>query len=415
MENTTKLLAGATCALAVAAVGGCWFYGIYASGKAFDETAIANFKTVLPAELSARVTQYEGGFFKKRFVVSFEAVGGIQLGSFQGEAYPGIETKVLLTRAKDINFEQGLLRGGVQNFDDSIEVSYTAWDVLKAHSLPLPSAHFTYKIKPFTIVAGGQCSFEEFRFDIETGKIVKISARSPGLTCRPIGQPELKLGRFDFSFVSDAEPIAKALNGEESGLAETLLEVNMGPMVGAAFRHEGLDLSMKLAPEPKDDTWTETVNFKLKNPASPALYLELGQLGAIDHVGGTMRVTGITSRLSDRFAQILLETGYQQSDWLALAVMQAIENEGLVVALDPFSISINGNEAALKGKIAGEKTTAASQVVGRFAFEAAEGIVPADMVADALAQGFIKQENGRIRSEIVLTPDYGTANGLQLY
>ena len=79
MENSTKILAGATCALAVATVGGCWFYGIYSAGKTFDETAISNFSTVLPAELAARVTQYEGGFFKKTFQVTFEAVGGIQL------------------------------------------------------------------------------------------------------------------------------------------------------------------------------------------------------------------------------------------------------------------------------------------------------------------------------------------------
>lgn len=52
MENTTKILAGATCALAVAAAGGCWIYGIYAAGKAFDAAALTNFETVLPAELS---------------------------------------------------------------------------------------------------------------------------------------------------------------------------------------------------------------------------------------------------------------------------------------------------------------------------------------------------------------------------
>ena len=160
MENTTKILAGATCALAVAAVGGCWFYGIYSAGKAFDETAISNFSSVLPAELAARVTKYEGGFFKKTFQVTFEAVGGIQLGTFNGRAYPGLTTKVELTRAADTNFEQGLLRAGVQNFDDRIEVSYTAWDALTSGSQALPSARLTYKIKPFTVVAGGQCSFE---------------------------------------------------------------------------------------------------------------------------------------------------------------------------------------------------------------------------------------------------------------
>lgn len=415
MENTTKILAGATCALAVTAVGGLWFYGIYAAGKSFDETAIGHFRNVLPAELSARVTKYEGGFFKKNFDVSFEAVGGVPLGAFHGVAYPGINTKVVLTRAPDINFEQSLLRGGVQNFDDVIELSYSAWDALRARSLPLPSAHLTYKIKPFTIVADGQCSFEEFRFDIETGRTVKISASTPGLSCRPIGQPELKLGRFDFSFVSQAEPIAKALNGEDGGLAETSLKLSMGPMFGGAFRHDGVELDMKLFVEPKSETWTETVDFKFKNPTSPALFLELGQLGEIDYIDGTMRIAGITPQLSDLFSQGLLAADESQADWLTLAVIHAIESQGLSIALDPLAVSVRGNEAVVSGTIAGEKMAGANQIVGRFAFEASEGIVLPDILADALAQGFLKRDKDKIRSEIVLTPQYGTANGLQLY
>ena len=360
MENSTKILAGATCALAVAAVGGCWFYGIYSAGKTFDETAISNFSTVLPAELAARVTQYEGGFFKKTFQVTFEAVGGIQLGTFNGQAYPGLTTKVELTRAPDTNFEQGLLRAGVQNFDDRIEVSYTAWDAITSGSQALPSARLTYKIKPFTVVAGGQCSFEDFEFDIETGKTLEIRARTPGLSCRPVGQPELKLGKFEFSFVSDAEPIAK-------------------------------------------------------NPASPALYLELGQIGAIDDVSGSVRVTGITEELCEQFAQILLGPSYLHDDLLTLTLMRGIQNDGVAVEIDPLSVSIDGSRATLSGALRAESTGQGNQPVGRFQFESDESILPPELIADALMQGFVKQEKNKIKSEIVLTPEYGTANGLQLY
>ena len=322
MENTTKILAGATCALAVAAVGGCWFYGIYSAGKAFDETAISNFSSVLPAELAARVTKYEGGFFKKTFQVTFEAVGGIQLGTFNGRAYPGLTTKVELTRAADTNFEQGLLRAGVQNFDDRIEVSYTAWDALTSGSQALPSARLTYKIKPFTVVAGGQCSFEAFEFDIETGKTLEVRAQTPGLSCRPVGQPELKLGKFEFSFVSDAAPIAKALNGENSGLSETSLTMKIDSMVSAAARFDGFDFKLDLKPEEGTKTWAETMSFSLKKPASPALYLELGQIGAIDDVSGSVRVTGITEELCEQFAQILLGPSYLHDDLLTLTLMR---------------------------------------------------------------------------------------------
>ena len=41
--------------------------------------------------------------------------------------------------------------------------------------------------------------------------------------------------------------------------------------------------------------------------------------------------------------------------------------------------------------------------------------MPPELIADALMQGFVKQEKNKIKSEIVLTPEYGTANGLQLY
>lgn len=415
MENSTKILAGATCALAVAAVGGCWFYGIYSAGKTFDETAISNFSTVLPAELAARVTQYEGGFFKKTFQVTFEAVGGIQLGTFNGQAYPGLTTKVELTRAPDTNFEQGLLRAGVQNFDDRIEVSYTAWDAITSGSQALPSARLTYKIKPFTVVAGGQCSFEDFEFDIETGKTLEIRARTPGLSCRPVGQPELKLGKFEFSFVSDAEPIAKALNGENSELAQTSLTMKLGSMVGAAARFDGFDFKLDLKPEEGAKTWTETLSFSLKNPASPALYLELGQIGAIDDVSGSVRVTGITEELCEQFAQILLGPSYLHDDLLTLTLMRGIQNDGVAVEIDPLSVSIDGSRATLSGALRAESTGQGNQPVGRFHFESDESILPPELIADALMQGFVKQEKNKIKSEIVLTPEYGTANGLQLY
>lgn len=45
------------------------------------------------------------------------------------------------------------------------------------------------------------------------------------------------------------------------------------------------------------------MSFSLKKPASPALYLELGQIGAVDDVSGSVRVTGITEELCEQFAR----------------------------------------------------------------------------------------------------------------
>ena len=75
MQSTTKILAGATCALAAAAVLGVWGYGTYTAGRAFDEAAMSNFESVLPDPITARVTHYEGGFFRKNFRVTLEAEG----------------------------------------------------------------------------------------------------------------------------------------------------------------------------------------------------------------------------------------------------------------------------------------------------------------------------------------------------
>ena len=67
MQSTTKILAGATCALAAAAVLGVWGYGTYTAGRAFDEAAMSNFESVLPDPITARVTHYEGGFSARTF------------------------------------------------------------------------------------------------------------------------------------------------------------------------------------------------------------------------------------------------------------------------------------------------------------------------------------------------------------
>lgn len=415
MENTTKILAGATCALAVAAAGGCWIYGIYAAGKAFDEAALTNFESVLPAELSARVTNYQGGFFKKNFVVSFEAAGGFRLGTFQGEAYPGIRTQVQLERASDPDFETSLARAGVRGFNDRIHVAYTAWDAITSSAQALPSSRFTYTIQPFSITSGGECRFEEFRFEAETGDVVKVSAKTPGIVCRPAGLSEFKLGNFSAAFETDAESIAKALQADETALAETRFSLTLGPTVGGAARFEGVDFRMHLTPEKGKDTWQETVEFKLDNPASPALYLEFGRLGAIDYLKGSMRVTGITERLSEQFAGILVGPAWLQSDLLTLSLLRAVQDDGVVMHVDSLTASVNGSEALLKGAIAGEDNRGTKLVTGRFAFEAVDTILPPDWIDDLAGRGYLLKEKGKVKSELVLTPSHGMANGVRFY
>lgn len=225
----------------------------------------------------------------------------------------------------------------------------------------------------------------------------------------------MKLGKFEFSFVSDAAPIAKALNGENSGLSETSLTMKIDSMVSAAARFDGFDFKLDLKPEEGTKTWAETMSFSLKKPASPALYLELGQIGAVDDVSGSVRVTGITEELCEQFAQILLGPSYLHDDLLTLTLMRGIQNDGVVVEFDPLSVSIEGNRATLSGVLRSESTGQGTQPVGRFQFESDESILPPELVADALMQGYVKQEKSKIKSEIVLTPEYGTANGLQLY
>lgn len=157
------------------------------------------------------------------------------------------------------------------------------------------------------------------------------------------------------------------------------------------------------------------MSFSLKNPASPALYLELGQIGAIDDVSGSVRVTGITEELCEQFAQILLGPSYLHDDLLTLTLMRGIQNDGVAVEINPLSVSIDGSRATLSGALRAESTGQGNQPVGRFQFESDESILPPELIADALMQGFVKQEKNKIKSEIVLTPEYGTANGLQLY
>lgn len=101
-----------------------------------------------------------------------------------------------------------------------------------------------------------------------------MRAQTPGLSCRPVGQPELKLGKFEFSFVSDAAPIAKALNGENSGIVGNIAHDEDRFDGERSRRFDGFDFKLDLKPEEGTKTWAETMSFSLKKPASPALYLE---------------------------------------------------------------------------------------------------------------------------------------------
>lgn len=415
MQNTTKTLAAATCALAVTAVGGFWLYGIHAAGKSFDKAALTNFESVLPAEVTARVTEYQGGFFSKKFVVSLQAAGGYQLGSFQGEAYPGLSTKVVLTRAPDANFEQALVSGGVRGFDDRIELSYSLWSAMRIRALPLPSARLIYETQSFSVVSGGQCDVKPFHLDVETGGEVRIDAQSEGMVCHNGVASVFQVDGFSVSFVSQAAPIANALNGQTAGLGQSALTFNMGPMRTGALRHDGLEFKMRLEKEDKGAGWTETVDFSIEKPVSAALFLMFGEIASIDRMSGTMRVTGITERLSDQFSEIALGPIELQADLYTMALTNAIRDQGLAIELAPLSLTLNGVKSTLAGTIKGEAAAAGSTVIGRFLFEADDDIVPPDLIAEAVAQGYLEQENGKIRSKIVLTPDYGTVNSIAVY
>lgn len=411
MNGSKKIVTGAVCAVVAASAAGFWLYGVYAAGRAFDEAAIGAFETILPPELTARVTHYEGGFFQKSFRVSFVALGDIELGTFNGAAYPGFTTRVKLTRAPDGNFEKRLLSGGVQNFDDRLEFSYASLPTfLKAG----PKMHATYAIKPFTVVSGGQCDFDAFTLDIEADEKVTISAHSPGMRCRAPGQPVLEIGKFDLSYSAGPDAFALKSEGVSDTLAESKFKADVGAVRSSLGRFDSLRVSMNVEPDAKG-AWTETMRFELESPSSPLWDAFLGNFGSIDRVAGTLRITSITDRLSEQFSQILLGPELLQADLMTLALEKAMMHDGLAIEVNPLEVVAGKAKATLDGRIASETEADAARIVGRFDLQADEDILPEDMRTEATAQGYLTKTNGRYESQIVLAPDFGTANGVPLY
>lgn len=412
MEGTTKIAAGAACALAVAAAGGCWLYGVHAAGSVLDRAALNDFKDVLPAEISARVDNYESGFFSKRFSVTLTAMNGISLGTFSGTARPGMNTTVELKRAADPVFDGMLQQAGITGLKDELKVSYSLWDVYQAGAESPPSIHVSYALEPLTVNLGGQCRMEGFQFDLETGDIVSVSAKSPSFICQAPGQPAVKFENYGFSLNTDGRELFKALNGGQTQLAQSSMQFNVGPVEASGLRFEDFSVSVRLEPGKARDSWTETIDFKLIDPASPALFLELGELGAIDHVKGTIEVEGITAQLAERFAQVFFLPEAVQSVYLTSILGNAIKSGELVIGVKPATVSLNGVEAKLEGGI---EDQAGKDVLGRFHLESPAKILPADIINDLVDQGYLRREGDKVVSDLVFASHYGTANGVKIY
>ena len=415
MQSTTKILAGATCALAAAAVLGVWGYGTYTAGRAFDEAAMSNFESVLPDPITARVTRYEGGFFRKNFRVTLEAEGMTQIGTYEGVAKPGLTTTVSLKRVHDSVLDERLMAAGVKGFDDAIELEYSAWDALTQKAEALPTSSLTYTLKPFSIEEiDGKCSFEKLSLSMTTGETIDVSAATPGFICQPVNGPVFKFGAFDLTFKTGSEPIVQAMKGEELGLAATSFTLKMGPLESAAYRHEGLEFSTNLtADNDQKSLWTESLAFTLQKPASAELFFWLPQAGVPDYLKVDMKIRGITPELG-KALDAALYSGDVELPLILLS--QAMQEKNLVMELTNLALSVNGKEATLKGQVANEIHDGRGEIVGRFAFASPEGVLPADSLAQALAAGWVKKdENGNLTSDLVLSLRGGSANGVPLH
>ena len=118
---------------------------------------------------------------------------------------------------------------------------------------------------------------------------------------------------------------------------------------------------------------------------------------------------------SDYQGELMISTWNRGKEPFVLEPFERLAQLVVLPVVQPEFEIVTDFEASSRGEGGFGSTGQGNQPVGRFQFESDESILPPELIADALMQGFVKQEKNKIKSEIVLTPEYGTANGLQLY
>lgn len=431
MDNSTKILAGAACAVGVAAVGGLWLYGVWSAGDALDRAAMTNFEDVLPEGIKARVSQYDGAFWQKEFIVSLIAQTDASspaeetLATFRGTARPGLRTSLELVRVKDAAYEKWTARNGIRDFDDRLEVSYTLWDSLRFTAGPLPRVRFAYVVKPFTIDDTLICRFEESRTEVESGDRVTLKTTLPGLECLQAGKEALKLGSTELTYASEPEAVAQALKGpadEPAVLADTEFAFKSGALTSPSYSHDSFTLNVTLKLEEgksKPGRWTERLTFKLAKPVSQDLFLWFGPETKVDYVRADVSLTGITDTVNARVNDVV--TGpwniFEMADRMGYVLIESFLNLGVATEINPIEVSVNGQKAVLTGRVAGEKDEIAqkSEVTGRFDFHAPAAILPADKIQPLVDAGYLLNKDGEVTSSVVVTPSRVIVNGKELH
>lgn len=449
MTKRSTLCAAVGAAVIAAAAAGGWAYSVHEAGARLDLMLSGLSAEPLWNTYRVEAEVLERTFASRRFRIRVD--DGASALFFNGTAEFGLLGGVVKVKT---DASQGaaatLEKIGISGFSDELTVTtglmggvkqavYSLGELRYRHpnsGEALDFAGMTIEAKPL-----GEAGWQ-------------VHAALPGLMASAGGQTVLSWK--DLSAVyeeeapsgsAEAAKAAEAASGgvlsaqeeiDDAGLLRAQrLAVRSGEVQSELGRFAGAELEMALAPQPADKAqggkgesearWQETMRFSLEAPLGPTL----SAYGLKpDRMTGAMRITGITQAFVDGLAA--LSAGYLVGTNLepiyALSLFQnAVLNDGLAWHLDDFTISQGADSLAMAGWLACQPEDAAALVgslgaagqpevaLGSFSFRATPAMLSPRFVDDALKNGTLKQIDNALVSDIRVTSERITANGVPIF
>lgn len=282
----------------------------------------------------------------------------------------------------------------------------------------------------------------------------QVNAALPGLTASAGGQTvfawkdlsavyeeEAPSGSAKASQAASGGVLSAQEEIDDAGLLRAQrLVVRSGEMQSELGRFAGAELEMTLAPQQTDKAqgekaekaessprWQETMRLSLDAPLGPTLSAyDLKP----DRLTGAMRITGITQAFVDGLAALSagLLVGTNLEPIYALSLFQnAVLNDGLAWHLDDFTISQGSDSLTMTGWLACRQDDAAvlfgnlgaagqpEVTLGSFSFRATPAMLSDRLVGEALQDGTLKRIDNALVSDIQVTSERVTANGVPIF
>lgn len=446
MAKHWKLFAACGAAAVVVGAAGCWIYAVHEAGKRFDAELAAVSAGPLWNVYRVEADVLERTFLSRRFRIVVS--DGSDAAYFNGTAAFGLSGCTIKIHT---DVSQGAAAAleplGIQGFSDELTLKTGLGGGLQSASYELGKLSYRDDSRKESI------SFDGLRAQAEaSGGGWKAQAALPGFSASADGQTVLSWKDLSIAYEEDAPVLSDraaksggVLSAEEADGAGLLRAQRAAIRVGAAsgelagFSSARLDLALSPQSESKSknkadegdsktaDRWQESIRFVVDKPQGPTL----AAYGLTpDRMSGTMRITGITEAFAQGVAA--LSAGYAAGTHLdplyALTLLQsAVLNDGLAWHLDDFTISQGKDAVALAGWLGCRPDDASALIgnlasagqpevqLGSFSFRAAPSMLSKTFAERSLKQGALKLIDGVYVSEILVTSERVTANGVPIF